>query len=333
MIIIEASHTNFGGGYTLLIELLTQLESKSFSNKVYTANKPVYDDLKKKNFRSSNIVLTNIVETLYRYTKKRERVIFFLSLPPFRTNKKSVVYFHNELILRYNKKNIKFFFYYIWLKYFIRNVDVIACQTNNIYNALKKIRPNKVLILPFFKKIEVIKEVNKKHVFCYISSGEKHKNLPQLFKAIKQLLNKYDVNLAVTIEDCKSNKVLINEINKINENANKSVIVNYGLVSKEKIIEIYSSSKALVFPSLFESLGLPLIEANMCGIQVLSSNLSYSHELLNFPIVFNPNEPKDIAKTLEKFINGRFKDIKQTLKIDNKLDELIEVLKINQKNN
>lgn len=333
MIIIEASHTNFGGGYTLLIELLTQLESKSFSNKVYTANKPVYDDLKKKNFRTSNIVLTNIVETLYRYTKKRERVIFFLSLPPFRTNKKSIVYFHNELILRYNKKSIKFFFYYIWLKYFIRNVDVIACQTNNIYNALKKIRPNKVLILPFFKKIEVIKEVNKKHVFCYISSGEKHKNLPQLFKAIKQLLNKYDVNLAVTIEDCKSNKVLINEINKINENANKSVIVNYGLVSKEKIIEIYSSSKALVFPSLFESLGLPLIEANMCGIQVLSSNLSYSHELLNFPIVFNPNEPKDIAKTLEKFINGRFKDIKQTLKIDNKLDELIEVLKINQKNN
>ena len=328
MIIIEASHTNFGGGYTLLIELLTQLESKSFSNKVYTANKPVYDDLKKKNFRSSNIVLTNIVETLYRYTKKRERVIFFLSLPPFRTNKKSVVYFHNELILRYNKKNIKFFFYYIWLKYFIRNVDVIACQTNNIYNALKKIRPNKVLILPFFKKIEVIKEVNKKHVFCYISSGEKHKNLPQLFKAIEQLLNKYDVNLAVTIEDCKSNKVLINEINKINENANKSVIVNYGLVSKEKIIEIYSSSKALVFPSLFESLGLPLIEANMCGIQVLSSNLSYSHELLNFPIVFNPNEPKDIAKTLEKFINGRFKDIKQSLKIDNKLDELIEIVKI-----
>lgn len=327
MIIIEASHTNFGGGYILLIELLTQLESKSFSNKVYTANKPVYDDLKKKNFRSSNIVLTNIVETLYRYTKKRERVIFFLSLPPFRTNKKSIVYFHNELILRYNKKNIKYFFYYIWLKYFIRNVDVIACQTNNIYNALKKIRPNKVLILPFFEKIEVIKEVNKKHVFCYVSSGEKHKNLPNLFKAIKQLLNKYDLNLAVTIEDCEFNKVLINEINKINENANKSVIVNYGLVSKEKIIEIYSSSKALVFPSLFESLGLPLIEANMCGIQVLSSDLSYSHELLNFPIVFNPNEPKDIAKTLENFINGRFKDIKQSLKIDNKLDELIEILK------
>lgn len=327
MIIIEASHTNFGGGYILLIELLTQLESKSFSNKVYTANKPVYDDLKKKNFRSSNIVLTNIVETLYRYTKKRERVIFFLSLPPFRTNKKSIVYFHNELILRYNKKNIKYFFYYIWLKYFIRNVDVIACQTNNIYNALKKIRPNKVLILPFFEKIEVIKEVNKKHVFCYVSSGEKHKNLPHLFKAIKQLLNKYDVNLAVTIEDCEFNKVLINEINKINKNANKSVIVNYGLVSKEKIIEIYSSSKALVFPSLFESLGLPLIEANMCGIQVLSSDLSYSHELLNFPIVFNPNEPKDIAKTLENFINGRFKDIKQSLKIDNKLDELIEILK------
>ena len=90
---------------------------------------------------------------------------------------------------------------------------------------------------------------------------------------------------------------------------------------------MYNESKAMVFPSLKESMGLPLIEANMCGIKVLSSDLPFSHELLNSPIVFDPYNSSDIARTLELFINGKFDKIKQTIKIKNKIGELINIIK------
>jgi glycosyltransferase involved in cell wall biosynthesis len=330
MITIEASHISFGGGYVLLLELLNNLSSRSLSNNVFIAHKEVYIELEKKQLKNSNLILTTTMKTLWRYTKKRERVIYFSNLPPFTQNKKSIVYFHNELILdqiqNIFRSNPKYFIYYHWLRCFIGNVDTVACQTNNICNALRKVGVKNISKLPFFEKHTPDITVIKKHTFCYICSGAQHKNVKRLFEAIKQLIVKYNITLAVTIENCKANKQLIGQVEEINRNAKKNIIINYGLVSKEKVLEIYQASEAMVFPSLKESMGLPLIEANMCGIKVLSSDLPYSHEVLNSSIVFNPYETKEIAKSLELFINGKYDGITQTLKIENKIEELIKTL-------
>jgi glycosyltransferase involved in cell wall biosynthesis len=330
VITIEASHINFGGGYVLLLELLNNLSSKSLYNNVFIAKEEVYIDLKNKQFKNSNLILTNTLKTLLRYSKKREGVLYFSNLPPFTKNKKSIVYFHNELIL--DKKhhdfrlNPKYFIYYHWIKYFIGNVDTVACQTNNIFDSLRKVGVENISKLPFFKIYNPVNTNIKKYTFCYICSGSQHKNVERLFEAIKLLIVKYNITVAVTIENCKINKQLIRQVQDINKNANKNVIINYGLVSKEKVLEIYQASRALVFPSLKESMGLPLIEANMFGIKVLSSDLPYSHEILNPPIVFDPYETKEIAKTMELFINGKYDGVIQTLKLENKIEELIKKL-------
>lgn len=331
MITIEASHISFGGGYVLLLELLDNLSARSLSNNVYISKKEVYLDIKEKQFKYSNIILTNTLNTLIRYSKKRERVLYFLNLPPFRKNKKSIVYFQNELILDRKHINVlfypKYFLFFIWIKLFNLNVDTFACQTNNILTALKKSGIKNVSKLPFYKTHNAPKKSIKKYTFCYICSGNKHKNVERLLEAIKLLKFKYNITIALTIERSKINKYLIQKINKINKTHNKNIIINYGLVSKQKVIEIYQASRALVFPSLKESMGLPLIEANMFGIKVLSSDLPYSYEILSSPIVFNPYEPKEIAEKLELFINGEFDDVFQKLKIENKLNELINKLK------
>ncbi|MDC1069442.1 glycosyltransferase [Flavobacteriales bacterium] len=331
MITIEASHISFGGGYVLLLELLENLSSRSLSNNVFIAKEGVYIDLKNKQFKNSNLILTNTLKTLLRYTRKRERVLYFSNLPPFTKNKKSIVYFHNELILdkKHNNLNLnlKYFIFFQWIKFFIGNVDTVACQTNNIFDALRKVGVENISKLPFFKIYNPLETNTKKYTFCYICSAGQHKNVERLFEAIKLLIVKYSITLAVTIENCKINKQLIRQLEEINKNANKNVIINYGLVSKEKVLEIYQASRALVFPSLKESMGLPLIEANMFGIKVLSSDLPYSHEILNPPIVFDPYETKEIAKTMELFINGKYDGITQILKIENKMEELIRNLK------
>ena len=74
----------------------------------------------------------------------------------------------------------------------------------------------------------------------------------------------------MTVESNKED--LIRSIEELNENS-IITIVNFGTISKEKVCELYAQSKCLIFPSLEESFGLPLIEAVDMGLDVISSDL------------------------------------------------------------
>ena len=330
MIIIEASHIGNGGGYVLLTELLRNLSIRSLSNVVYTSKKEVYFSLVSEQFDYSSIVLTSTWRTLLRYSKRREGVLYFSNLPPFVKNSRSIVYFQNELILNQNyssvQVNIKYYLYYLWIKYLSVNVDTVACQTNYVYHGLRKIGIKNVSILPFFESYYPVIKTKKIFTFCYICSGGSHKNVGRLLEAFKKLVGEYDVTLAITIENSKENSELIRQVEEINRYANKNVITNVGYVTKGRVFELYQASGALVFPSLKETLGLPLIEANMFGVLVLSADLPYSYEVLSPPIVFNPYDTEDIRRKMEVFIKGGYSGITQTIKVVNEMDKLINML-------
>ena len=69
-------------------------------------------------------------------------------------------------------------------------------------------------------------------------------------------------------------------ITRINSLYDFHPVVNLGKISHDEVFEIYGRSKALLFPSLKESLGLPLIEANQLGLKVLVSNLPFANDIL-----------------------------------------------------
>jgi len=329
MIIIEASHIYFGGGYSLLIELLKYLSNNNFPSKVYVQKNDIYEAIYNKRFRSNEVIKTSTIWTFLRYLRKRNNIIFFTNLPPFVRNNKALVYFHNELILNhkfFNRTNLKLSIYYYWIKFLSKNVDTVACQTGNIAKGLNKIGVNNVSILPFFEEIVQDTEIEKRYTFCYICSSAPHKNVHRLFKAITLLAYDYDISLAVTIDKLNSNYELLQQIEDINKNVGRDIIINHGLLSKKEVIKIYRASKALVFPSLKESMGLPLIEANMCGIKILSSDLPYSYEIIDFPIVFDPYSPEDMADKMRSFLNGEYNHIFQKLKIKNRIEELINII-------
>jgi len=47
-----------------------------------------------------------------------------------------------------------------------------------------------------------------------------------------------------------------------------------GYIQKDELIELYSHALALVYPSLYEGFGLPILEALSCGTQVICSDNS-----------------------------------------------------------
>lgn len=79
------------------------------------------------------------------------------------------------------------------------------------------------------------------------------------------------------------------------------VIENCEYLSHEEVVQAYLKSSALIFPSMLETFGLPLIEARQLGLPILCSDLPYAREALeNYPRVafFNPYQPAAVAESL-----------------------------------
>ncbi len=75
-----------------------------------------------------------------------------------------------------------------------------------------------------------------------------------------------------------------------------SDILYLDFVPNEALPYLYASADLMVFPSLFEGFGLPIIEALACGAKVACSNTSSMKEIgTGYAALFTPHEPEDIA--------------------------------------
>jgi glycosyltransferase involved in cell wall biosynthesis len=74
-----------------------------------------------------------------------------------------------------------------------------------------------------------------------------------------------------------------------------------GWISSEELAYIYQQARALVFPSLHEGFGLPIIEAMACGCPVLCSNTTSCGEVAGgAALTCDPLQVEEIAANLVK---------------------------------
>ncbi len=87
-------------------------------------------------------------------------------------------------------------------------------------------------------------------------------------------------------------------------------IIFVGYVPEDDLVALYGSCDAFVFPSLYEGLGLPVIEAMACGAPVIGSDNSSIREIISRPdAMFNASKPDDIAKAMGRVLdNADFRD-------------------------
>lgn len=83
-------------------------------------------------------------------------------------------------------------------------------------------------------------------------------------------------------------------------------IVFPGYVSDAELSILLSNCAALIFPSLYEGFGLPVLEAMANGIPVACSNVASLPEVVdNAAITFNPKIPKEIASAIIQITNDK----------------------------
>ncbi len=83
-------------------------------------------------------------------------------------------------------------------------------------------------------------------------------------------------------------------------------------VSEDELPLLYSSADALVYTTLYEGFGLPILEAFACGTPVITSNISSMPEIAgDAALLVNPESTADIRKKVEEILND--KSIKEEL--------------------
>lgn len=118
-----------------------------------------------------------------------------------------------------------------------------------------------------------------KNTFFYPAGGGHHKNHDIIIDACLKLKS-YNINdyKVIFTLDGSENQYVKKIYKRVSEHGLPIVFI--GNISKENVFRYYSMSTVL-FPSVIETFGLPLLEAKLAKSIVFASNLPFSHEILD----------------------------------------------------
>ena len=84
----------------------------------------------------------------------------------------------------------------------------------------------------------------------------------------------------------------------------KDSVTFLGYVGENELSSLYKNAVCFVFTSIYESFGIPILEAMACGTPVITSNLSSMPEIAgDAALTVNPYDVNEIAEAMEKVVS------------------------------
>ena len=258
----------------------------------------------------------NGIPPFYRFPTSQNKVYIFLQ------NKNLfnyINYFDKKLFFKLNFI-LYHFLHSILINSFLKNTDTIIVQTKSMKKTISSLKPkNKIIVYKSFWKnitlksykekviknnkkftnkflIQQIKDLSKNNkIYFYPSSFDPHKNHKRLFKAFNKLnhVSNEDIKLIVSIDEYKVPL----------QYRNNELIFFIGNQPIYVINQLYEIVDFLIFPSLNESLGLPLIEASFYNLPIIASDLDFVYEVCKPSKTFDPLSEEDIYRKILETID------------------------------
>ena len=321
---IQANNIHQGGGQVLLLAILKSLPIDMVSI-VLVDSRISFPDIISSNIKIKLVspdILSRIRTEIWlsKNVKSGDTILCFGNLPPlFQLKCRVVVFIQNRYLVDYIKLDefsfsakLKIIIERIWLTCKISHASEIIVQTHSMKYFCEKVFKKSVPIrvLPFAGKNKKIVLKSKfsgkiqihKTCFIYVASGEPHKNHKKLIESWC-LLSKEGIfpKLELTLNE-NINSELCDWI-KQEANKYKLKVKNLGNLDSEEIQKLYEDADALIYPSVFESFGLPLLEAEMASLPIIASELDYVRDIVSPDIVFNPYSSRSIARAVKRFLD------------------------------
>jgi glycosyltransferase involved in cell wall biosynthesis len=212
----------------------------------------------------------------------------------------------------FNKKSHLIFYKHFTPKFLDKasQVATVSEFSKNDILSKYKIAENKLSVVysaakEMFQPVDLtIKEetrnkyTNGKNYFLYTGSIHPRKNLTRLLKAFSVFKKRQQSDWKLVLcgrlawkyesfkESLKSYKY-------------RDDVVLTGYIPEDELVKITASAYAMVYPSLWEGFGVPVIEAMSCGVPVITSLNSSMQEVAGDAALFaNPQEHTDIAEKM-----------------------------------
>ncbi|KHJ39132.1 glycosyltransferase, family [Pedobacter glucosidilyticus] len=339
-VLVDASHIFDGGAKILLYTLLSELDKLGINYIVLVDKRLRSIECGGKIIvTSSNPIFVALKLIYIKYNFKTKNHFSFNSRPPTIKVGNSIVYFHNLVFFEESKinlkKKLKDFIKKVYWRIFITNIDNLIFQTPYGYKLFKEYitvsKKTSISFIPFFNDIGLKINLNnltsdsfKKYDFIYPSLPYPHKNHLILLKAWEVLFDRgKEYSLVLTLLDLKTDycNEVFKRIKTLQEKGLK--IITFEVLSWEETMIKIKQSKAMIFPSNLESLGLGLVEACMCDVPILMSNAECLSYVVEADYTFDLSNESDLLNKIEKIHN--YPKSRKIL-IENKLDDLIELI-------
>jgi len=161
-----------------------------------------------------------------------------------------------------------------------------------VYSAAKKIfRP-----LDLKEKEEArTKYTGGKEYFIYAGAIHPRKNLDNLLKAFSIFKKKQGSGLKLVLAGRLAWKYTA-FTERLQSYKYRDDVIMTGYLDETELVKIIGSAYAMVYPSLWEGFGVPVLEAMQCQVPVISSAHSSMEEIGGDALLTaDPNDPADIA--------------------------------------
>lgn len=141
-------------------------------------------------------------------------------------------------------------------------------------------------------------EYNFKYLL-YVGARSGYKNFIFFIQSVASLLNRIDIFLICTGLPFSKDELKLLEYLEINER-----VINI-FASESELRELYNNAEALIFPSLYEGFGIPILEAfaNSCPV-ILSETACFREIAGDAGLYFDPKSRNEICEKIDSLLNS-----------------------------
>ncbi|MEM8829705.1 MAG: glycosyltransferase family 1 protein [Cyanobacteria bacterium P01_G01_bin.19] len=224
-----------------------------------------------------------------------------------------IVTLHDLIPLKYREVSPKWRYYYLYVlpQILKRSQKIICISEHTKKDAIETYRLDA-------KTIEVVYNGYDRHLFfpqansqilkqygldkylLYVGDMRTYKNLSRCLQAFDRLSQK---NYQFVITG-KKDDFFYPQIESLTKRLSaKDRIIFLDYVPTQDLPSLYSMAQCLVFASLYEGFGLPVLEAMACGCPVIASNTTSIPEVGGDSILYvNPLDIEDIARAMQQIL-------------------------------
>ena len=288
-------------------DLIVYSYSSYFKKNHFYCNKSIDDSLSPSLGFRGHINRLIWYQTFFNWQLKKENIslvyspvaegILYPKVP-------QIITVHDLIPLKYPKLQPKWKLYYQFIlpKILKRSQTIISVSQHTKKDLLENynLTNQKIQVIypgvdfSHFYPIRNSPKSSDSNYLLYVGDMRSYKNLNKCLEAFSRLLLK---EYKFKIAGKKDSHFYPQIQQKIRELAIQDRVSFLDYVSLKNLRELYSQAKALVFCSLYEGFGLPILEAMACGCPIIASSVTSIPEVGGNAIYYvDPYDTESIAK-------------------------------------